>query len=83
MKQAINHARRLPLNFDGECSMCRRPTIPGRSRCSYCSGRATRGGRRGYWRESAVVILLIPPRRPLPAWLFDPSLLPRRPPGVV
>ena len=34
-----------------------------------------------YAQEKASEELLLPPKSPPPAWLSDPSLLPKKPPG--
>jgi hypothetical protein len=37
--------------------------------------------KRAYAKEKAMEDLLLPPKNPPPAWLSDPSLLPKHPPG--
>lgn len=83
----LSHARRLPLDFGGVCTVrgCRREDItPGRTRCFVHAMHHDAESRRGCcWRGRSLFLLLIPPTRPLASWLFDPSLLPKRPPGRV
>lgn len=43
-------------------------------------GGFSRSEKRAYARERFAEELLAPPKAPLPAWLSDPSLLPKRPP---
>ena len=78
------HRSRVPLNFDGVCTArgCRRTIIPGRAHCARHTRSMTCERRKSWWRDSAIYLLLRPPSRPLAAWLSDPSLLPKRPPGA-
>ena len=83
----LAHAKRTELNFDGQCSHpgCRRDITPGRRFCrSHTkSDLHSKSGSAGYWSDAATHLLTLPPKYPPPAWLSDPSLLPKRPPGCV
>lgn len=37
--------------------------------------------KKAYAQDQAMKALLEPPKNPPPAWLSDPSLLPKKPPG--
>ncbi len=37
--------------------------------------------KRDYARDKALEALLLPPKNPPPAWLTNPDLLPKKPPG--
>lgn len=37
--------------------------------------------KQAYAKEKAMEELVAPPKNPPPAWLSDPSLLPKKPPG--
>lgn len=47
---------------------------------AYKKGGFSKAEKREYARQKAVDDLLLPPKNPAPAWLSDPSLLPKKPP---
>jgi len=44
-------------------------------------GRFSRSEKRDYAKRMREEELVLPPKDPPPAWLTDPSLLPKKPPG--
>ena len=44
-------------------------------------GGFSKAEKREYAREKHIEALLEPPKEPLPEWLFNPALLPKKPPG--
>lgn len=82
----IRYERRyVELNFDGECTEpgCRQGVTPGAKRCSRHAHPSNKRRQRGFWNDGSVALLCRPSDRyPRPDWMLDPSLLPKRPPGV-
>ncbi len=78
-----NRRHAIDLNFDAQCVQCLAPVAFGARRCRRHL-EAQHYGREdyGYWKGRGLDLLLRPPASPLAAWLNDPSLLPKRPPGM-
>lgn len=71
------------LNFDGTCSECSGEVVVGLSKCRRCLQRhATYERQLDVRRRNSDAYLLVKSNHPRPAWMDDPSLLPKRPPGM-